>query len=154
MFSIINYWGVTRINRRSFLAEMRSLLAFMDADDRAHVLRFYEKLFDQAGEEGEGALLKKLGSPVRQVLQVEKLYRDKQKAAELSDAVSPVEEAIAAVEEPVVVPAEAAEEVVPAQPETVEAVSFAVPEEENAVDFSAVEEEPLPEGYRPGDIVL
>lgn len=131
--------GVTRINRRSFLAEMRSLLAFMDADDRARVLRFYEKLFDQAGEEGEGALLKKLGSPVRQVLQVEKLYRDKEKAEELSYAAEPVQEAIAAVEAPAVeaaVPVE--EEVIPA--ESADPMGFDVPDEENAVDFGGEEE--------------
>ena len=122
---------------------MRSLLAFMDAEDRAHVLRFYEKLFDQAGEEGEGALLKKLGSPVRQVLQVERLYRDKQKAEELVGAADAVEEAIVAAEEPAVVPAQVAEEEEPAQPESVEAAAFAVPSEEDAVDFSA--EEPVTE---------
>ena len=125
--------GVTRINRRSFLAEMRSLLAFMDADDRERVLRFYEKLFDQAGEEGEGALLKKLGSPVRQVLQVERVYRDKQKENELNFADAPVEASAPAAEEPVA-------EVEKPEAETLPEDSFAVPAEENAVDFSTEED--------------
>jgi len=132
--------GGERINRRSFLAEMRSLLAFMDADDRARVLRFYEKLFDQAGEEGEGALLKKLGSPVRQVLQVEKLYRDKEKAEELSGAAESVQEVIAAAELPAEEPAAPAEEeeAVPAGSD--DPMGFDVPDEEDAVDFGAEEE--------------
>lgn len=78
--------GVTRINRKSFMAEMRSLLAFMDAGERARVLRFYERMFDEAGEDGEAALLKKLGSPVRQVLLVERKYREKQEAEEAAAA--------------------------------------------------------------------
>ena len=129
--------GVTRINRRSFLAEMRSLLAFMEADDRERILRFYEKLFDQAGEEGEATLLKKLGSPVRQVLQVEKIYRDKQKEEELSLIDTPVEKAAPAAEETADKAEETAEEPAPAAPE----MSFAVPSEEGAVDFSAEDEE-------------
>jgi uncharacterized membrane protein len=129
--------GVTRINRRSFLAEMRSLLAFMEADDRERILRFYEKLFDQAGEEGEATLLKKLGSPVRQVLQVEKIYRDKQKEEELSLIDTPVEKAAPAAEETADKAEETAEEPAPAAAE----MSFAVPSEEGAVDFSAEDEE-------------
>lgn len=131
--------GVTRINRKSFLAEMRSLLAFMDAEDRDRVLRFYEKLFDQAGEEGEGALLKKLGSPVRQVLQVEKLYRDKDKAAEQAYATEPVGAAVTAAEESAEEPEEENVEQEPAA-EHVDVDSFDPPSEENAVDFGAEEE--------------
>lgn len=92
--------GVSRINRKSFMAEMRSLLAFMDADERARVLRFYERLFDEAGEEGEMALLKKLGSPVRQVLQVERKYREKLEAEEEDFAAEPVMEPVPAEAEP------------------------------------------------------
>ncbi len=57
------------------MAELRSLLAFMDPEDRARALRRYEQLFDRAGEAGEEELLLRLGSPIRQVLEVEQEYR-------------------------------------------------------------------------------
>ena len=71
--------GVRHINRKGFMAEFRSLLAFMDPEDRARALRRYERMFDQAGEDGEEELLQRLGSPIRQVLEVEAEYRKAQK---------------------------------------------------------------------------
>lgn len=83
--------GVESINRKGFLAELRSLLAFMDPEDRERALRHFERLFDRAGEAGEEELLERLGSPVRQVLEVDREYRWAKKegrtiyAEELSD---------------------------------------------------------------------
>ena len=68
--------GVSSINRRSFLAELRSLLSFMDPADRQLVLRKYESMFDEAGPDGEEALIARFGSPVRQVLRIERQYRE------------------------------------------------------------------------------
>lgn len=75
--------GVDRINRRGFMSELRSLLAFMDEDDRDRAIRRYEAMFDAAGAQGEEALLNALGSPVRQVLAVEKEVREAKKRGEV-----------------------------------------------------------------------
>ena len=70
------------MNRKSFLAELRSLLAFLDAGERERVLSRYERMFDEAGPEGESAVIRCFGSPVRQVLQIEREYRDALAAGE------------------------------------------------------------------------
>lgn len=62
------------------MAEMKALLSFMDAEDRLKVMRRYERRFDAAGREGEDALIRELGSPVRQILMVEKEYREREEA--------------------------------------------------------------------------
>lgn len=64
------------MNRKSFMAELRSLLAFLDAAERDHVLNRYERMFDEAGPEGETTVVRCFGSPVRQVLQIEREYRE------------------------------------------------------------------------------
>ena len=64
------------LNRKSFMAELRSLLAFLDAAERERVLNRYERMFDEAGPEGEAAVIRCFGSPVRQVLQIEREYRE------------------------------------------------------------------------------
>lgn len=64
------------MNRKSFMAELRSLLAFLDAAERERVLNRYERMFDEAGPEGEAAVIRCFGSPVRQVLQIEREYRE------------------------------------------------------------------------------
>lgn len=64
------------MNRKSFMAELRSLLAFLDAAERDRVLSRYERMFDEAGPEGEAAVVRCFGSPVRQVLQIEREYRE------------------------------------------------------------------------------
>ena len=64
------------LNRKSFMAELRSLLAFLDAAERDRVLSRYERMFDEAGPEGEAAVIRCFGSPVRQVLQIEREYRE------------------------------------------------------------------------------
>ena len=64
------------LNRKSFMAELRSLLAFLDAAERDRVLNRYEHMFDEAGPEGETTVVRCFGSPVRQVLQIEREYRE------------------------------------------------------------------------------
>lgn len=64
------------LNRKSFMAELRSLLAFLDAAERDSVLNRYERMFDEAGPEGETTVVRCFGSPVRQVLQIEREYRE------------------------------------------------------------------------------
>ena len=64
------------MNRKSFMAELRSLLAFLDAAERDRVLNRYERMFDEAGPEGETTVARCFGSPVRQVLQIEREYRE------------------------------------------------------------------------------
>ena len=64
------------MNRKSFMAELRSLLAFLDAAERDRVLNRYERMFDEAGTEGETTVVRCFGSPVRQVLQIEREYRE------------------------------------------------------------------------------
>ena len=64
------------LNRKNFMAELRSLLAFLDAAERDRVLNRYERMFDEAGPEGETTVVRCFGSPVRQVLQIEREYRE------------------------------------------------------------------------------
>ena len=64
------------LNRKSFMAELRSLLAFLDAAELDRVLNRYERMFDEAGPEGEATVVRCFGSPVRQVLQIEREYRE------------------------------------------------------------------------------
>ncbi|MBR6209454.1 MAG: hypothetical protein IKQ69_10690 [Oscillospiraceae bacterium] len=64
------------MTRKGFMSELKNLLLFLDTNDRARVLKHYERMFDEAGAEGEDALIRCLGSPVRQVLQIEQEYRE------------------------------------------------------------------------------
>ena len=94
------------MNRKSFMAELRSLLAFLDAAERDRVLSRYERMFDEAGPEGEAAVVRCFGSPVRQVLQIEREYREAVASGETPfadgyDAVEP--ERAEAPEEPEIV---------------------------------------------------
>ena len=67
------------INRRSYMAELRNLLSFMNAKDRDRALARYDELFEQAGSESEEALIAAFGSAIRQVLALEKELRLAQK---------------------------------------------------------------------------
>ena len=118
------------MNRKSFMAELRSLLAFLDAAERERVLNRYERMFDEAGAEGEAAVIRCFGSPVRQVLQIEREYREAVASGETPFADGDID---AVAEEP-----EAPEE-----PEIVEEEYT-----EAEIGFDAAEpetEEPLPE---------
>ena len=54
------------------MAELKSLLAFMDGEDRARALARYAELFRAVGPENEDALSVSFGSAVKQVLALEK----------------------------------------------------------------------------------
>ena len=61
------------------MAEMRNLLSFMDKEDRERALERYEELFARVGPDREEALIASFGSALRQVLTLEKEYRQAQK---------------------------------------------------------------------------
>lgn len=128
------------MNRKSFMAELRSLLAFLDAAERERVLNRYERMFDEAGPEGEAAVIRCFGSPVRQVLQIEREYRDAVANGETPFADG---EITAEPEETEAVFKEAAEEAADTETEPEEAE----PEEELLPEEPADEpiEEPLTE---------
>ncbi len=91
---------------------MKSLLAFMSPEDRAKVLRRFETMFDEAGQEGEEALARCLGSPVRQVLRIEREYREAKEKGE--EFLPEMQEAAPAPAAPAEEKAPAFEEVFPA----------------------------------------
>ena len=128
------------MNRKSFMAELRSLLAFLDAAERERVLNRYERMFDEAGAEGEAAVIRCFGSPVRQVLQIEREYREAVASGEtpFADGDAAVTEESEAPEEAGIVEEEYTETEIgfdEAEPETEEPL----PEE------AGEEPEPLPE---------
>ena len=128
------------LNRKSFMAELRSLLAFLDAAERERVLNRYERMFDEAGAEGEAAVIRCFGSPVRQVLQIEREYREAVASGEtpFADGDAAVTEESEAPEEAGIVEEEYTETEIgfdEAEPETEEPL----PEE------AGEEPEPLPE---------
>ena len=67
------------ISRKTFMAEIKNLLSFMDDEDRDRALARYDDLFRTVGEENEDALIASFGSAVRQVLSLEKELREAQK---------------------------------------------------------------------------
>lgn len=129
------------MNRKSFLAELKSLLSFLDADERAAVIRQYEEMFDAAGASGEEELLRSLGSPVRQVLRIEHDFRSG--TLVLHEEESPAEEPAAPAEElpvPVMPEAPAEETSIMILP-----MPLAVPTEEPAVEEAPAEYIPAEE---------
>ena len=73
--SYIHHKGVFAIDKAKYLMELKALLSFMDADEKAATVAAYRRLFEQAGPAQEQALIEELGSPVRLVLKLEKSYR-------------------------------------------------------------------------------
>lgn len=118
------------MNRKSFMAELRSLLAFLDAAERDRVLSRYERMFDEAGAEEEAAVIRCFGSPVRQVLQIEREYREA-----LASGETPFADGEASAE------TEKAE--MPEETETAEEAYAAEPE--STVEPEPENEDPLPE---------
>lgn len=123
--------------------ELRALLSFMSDGDRAKVLHHYERMFNEAGEEGERDVIRLLGSPVRQVLQVERDYREREEQGlpGVSDVYDEPESFLSVPSEPL-----------PKEPEPAEAKQFEVEDAPNAGQpepFSAIaandwaEEKPL-----------
>ena len=101
------------MDKSKYLNEMRALLSFMSDADRAKVLRHYERMFEDAGEEGERDVIRLLGSPVRQVLQVERDYREREEQGltGVSAIYEEPEPTAAAVQEPAEQPTETREEI-------------------------------------------
>ena len=53
------------MNKPQFLAELNQYLTFFTPDERAAVMASYTQKFDDAGEDGEAALIVELGTPMR-----------------------------------------------------------------------------------------
>ncbi len=70
------------MNKQRFLAELRRLLVFMTESDRSIALEKYTLMFDEAGEEGEAALLETLGSPTKAAITLSRGYVAGQLTAE------------------------------------------------------------------------
>ena len=70
------------MNKQRFLAELRRLLVFMTESDRSIALEKYTRMFDEAGEGGEAALLEKLGSPTKVAISLSRGYVAGQLTAE------------------------------------------------------------------------
>lgn len=136
------------MNRKSFMAELRSLLAFLDAAERERVLNRYERMFDEAGAEGEAAVIRCFGSPVRQVLQIEREYREAVASGETPFAdgdVAAVAEEPEAPEETEIIEGEYAEtELVSVEtaPETEEPMPKEIAEEPDILPEEPVETAP------------
>ena len=133
--------GVSQINEKSFLAELRSLLSYMDPEDRDRVIRWYEAEFDRVGPEGEAALLQTYSSPVRQVLEVEREFREAKARGEEPFALPEAKAEPAPAEETV---RPEGEETVPAAPAS-EAVDTAEPAPEETPEGEAPEPGAEPE---------
>lgn len=53
------------MNRQEFLNELENLLQDIQVSDRLEAIRYYEDYFEDAGQENEDQVIKKLGSPER-----------------------------------------------------------------------------------------
>lgn len=62
------------MNRQRFLAELSQLLAFMTPHDRNAKLRELTQRFDEAGLEGEGAIIASLGTPTALAIRLAREY--------------------------------------------------------------------------------
>lgn len=85
------------IDKKRYLMELKALISFMDADEKAATLGAYSRLFEKAGESGEEQLIEELGSPVRLVLKLEKSYRSgtfAETLQELEDRIAAESEAV------------------------------------------------------------
>ena len=62
------------MNKQRYLAELQRLLVFMTEEDREQAIRHFGDIFDAAGEEGEAALVEKLGSPTKSAIGLSRGY--------------------------------------------------------------------------------
>ena len=62
------------MNKQRYLAELQRLLVFMTEEDREQAIRHFGDIFDAAGEEGEAALVEKLGSPTKSAISLSRGY--------------------------------------------------------------------------------
>jgi len=56
------------VNRQKYMAELAGLLSFLSEEERKTVMEYYEKKFDEAGQEGEAALIAELDTPMRRAI--------------------------------------------------------------------------------------
>lgn len=62
------------MTKQRYLAELSRLLVFMTEEDREEIIRRYGAMFDEAGIEGEAALVEKLGSPTKAAIGLSRGY--------------------------------------------------------------------------------
>ncbi|MBR6806013.1 MAG: DUF1700 domain-containing protein, partial [Bacteroidaceae bacterium] len=122
------------IDRRSYMAELKNLLRSLPKEEREAAILEYEARFDAAGVDGEFDLLRELGSPMRQVVLLEREYRLRREGRSESVRSLPAQKTEKEAEE-VPVPEETAEETPVPEKETED---VPVPEE-------PTEESPAPE---------
>ncbi len=70
------------MNKQRFLTELRRLLIFMTESDRNLTVNQYAAMFDEAGEQGEQALLEQLGSPTKLAISLSRGYQPGQLTTE------------------------------------------------------------------------
>jgi len=74
--------GGHSLNKQRFLTELQRLLIFMTDADRKLTISEYSARFDEAGEEGEAALLEQLGSPTKLAISLSRGYEPGRLSAE------------------------------------------------------------------------
>ncbi len=140
---------VLAIDKARYLMELKALLSFMDAGERSAVISAYTQLFDHAGEEGEKELIETLGSPVRLVLRLEKIYRSGTLEPYLDELILPLSPADTGLTETVQEAAEAEAEEAELPADEAAPDDQYPPEEEFTSDEPAYTEEdmvpPVPE---------
>lgn len=63
------------MNKQRFIAELAQLLSFMTEHDRAAFLKKLSAKFEEAGPEGEAALIAQLGTPTAMAIKVSRSYK-------------------------------------------------------------------------------
>ncbi len=80
------------MNRQNYLAELGGLLSFLSSEERSLVISRFERRFDDAGAEGEAALIAELGSPMKLAIKLNRVGL-KATLAELDSRLAPEPEA-------------------------------------------------------------
>lgn len=70
------------LNKQRFLTELKRLLVFMTDSDRDLTIARYSDMFDAAGEDGEQAVIEKLGSPTKLAISLSRGYEPGQLTSE------------------------------------------------------------------------
>lgn len=70
------------MNKQRFLTELKRLLVFMTDSDRDLTIARYADMFQAAGEDGEQALIEKLGSPTKLAISLSRGYEPGQLTSE------------------------------------------------------------------------
>lgn len=74
------------MNKQQFLSELNQYLTFISTEERALVMEEYHAKFDEAGDEGEAALILRLGTPMMIAIA---LKRRKEAGEPLTDRPAP-----------------------------------------------------------------